>query len=56
MSKHKHFHNIKNTMQILQHSRRERIGPMDPGRTRPKRKTAPGVTSTQDGKETQQDH
>lgn len=27
MSKHKHFHGIKNSMQMLQHGRREGLGP-----------------------------
>lgn len=30
MSKHKHFHQIKNPRQMLQHGRREGIGPLVP--------------------------
>ena len=52
MSKHKHFHNIKNPMQMFQHSRRERIGLLDPGRALLKKKTARGAADTTDGKET----
>ena len=38
MSKHKHFHNIKNPAQMLQHARREKISHLDPGRARPKKR------------------
>lgn len=55
MSKHKHFHNIKTPTQMFQHSRREKIGPLDPGRARPKKKTALNTTTdTEDGQEAQQ--
>lgn len=55
MSKHKHFHSIKNPMQALQHARRERICQMDPGRAMPKKKTARSAANTTDGKETPHD-
>lgn len=53
MPKHKHFHNIKNPMQMFQHSRREGIGLLDPGRALPKKKTPAGAANTDEGKKTQ---
>ncbi len=50
MSKHKHLHSIKTPMQMLQHTRRERIGPLD--HWVPKKKTAPSAVNTESGKET----
>ena len=51
MSKHKHFHNIKNPAQMLQHARREKISYLDPGRTLPKKKAAHDTDRATDGKE-----
>lgn len=51
MSKHKHFHNIKNPAQMLQHARREKISHLDPGRTLPKKKAAHDADCATDGKE-----
>lgn len=47
MSKHKHFHSIKSGVQMLQHGRREGLGPF---RRQPRKKAAQGATNTQDGK------
>lgn len=47
MSKHKHFHGIKSGVQMLQHGRREGLGPF---RRHPRKKAAQGATNTQSGK------
>lgn len=52
MSKHKHFHSIKNPRQMLQHGARERMGPFQVWRPKPVKKTAPSAANTEDGKET----
>lgn len=52
MSKHKHFHNIKNTRQMLQHGAREHLGPFQVWRPKPVKKTALDATNIQDGKQT----
>lgn len=51
MSKHKNFHNIKTPMQMLQHGRRNAIGPLY--HWEPKKKTAPGAADTGGGKKAQ---
>ena len=44
MSKHKNFHNIKTPMQMLQHGRRNAIGPLY--HWEPKKKRPPPVLLT----------
>lgn len=51
MSKHKHFHNIKNPAQMLQHARREKISHLDPGRALPKKRATHDADCATDGKE-----
>lgn len=56
MSKHKHFHQIKNPRQMLQHGHREGIGPMRlpaPKSQAPanlKKETAHSAVNAEDGK------
>lgn len=50
MSKRKQLHNIKTPVQMLQHSRRNAIGPLY--HWEPTKKTAASASNTDDGKET----
>lgn len=54
MSKHKHFHRIRTPQQMLQHGRREGIGPLRrPASKFPsalgKKETAPSAANTEGG-------
>lgn len=51
MSKHKHFHNIKTPMQMLQHSRRNGFGPLHHWEPKKKVPAPPAGCTAERGKE-----